>query len=79
MSKDNKNEMTRDPEDQRSDFPRGTSASAALDPRPIEEIGPDPSRDDPSQPTKAGAGAESQGRRAQEGAAEATKIPNREH
>jgi hypothetical protein len=31
MSKDNKNEMTKDPEDQRRDFPRGAPASAGLD------------------------------------------------
>ena len=70
MSKDNKNEMTKDPEDQARDFPRGTSASAGLRPEQTE---------DPTQvskptgawhPTKAGAAAEGQGRTTQEGAAE---------
>lgn len=74
MSKDNKNEMTKDPEDQRTEFPRGTSASAGLDPRPIEQVGRDADPNDPSQPTRAAAGAESQGRRPQEGASEQTST-----
>lgn len=79
MTKDIKNEMTKDPEDQTADFPRGTSAGAALDPRPIEEIGPEPESGEPGQPTKAGAAARSQGRTPQEGASEATRPPQREH
>ncbi len=36
MSKDNKNDMTKDPEDQTRDFPHGTSARAGLKPEVTE-------------------------------------------
>lgn len=70
MSKDNKNQMSPDPEDQRRDFPRGTSASAGLDPEPTEDPSAEMQPQGAWHPTKAGAAAERQGRTTQEGAAE---------
>ena len=70
MSKDNKNEMTKDPEDQTRDFPRGTSASAALHPEETENPSDQPHPQGAWHPTKAGAAAEAQGRTTQEGSAE---------
>lgn len=70
MSKDNKNEMTKDPEDQIPDFPRGTSASAALHPEPTEDPTGIPKPDSAWHPTTSGVAAERQGRTTQEGSAE---------
>ena len=70
MSKDNKNQMTKDPEDQTRDFPRGTSASAGLDPGRTEDPSGEPQPQGAWHPTKAGAAAERQGRTTQEGSAE---------
>jgi hypothetical protein len=70
MSKDNKNEMTRDPEDQTRDFPRGTSARAGLEPEVTEDPSGQPDPQGAWHPTKAGAAAELQGRTTQEGSAE---------
>ncbi len=70
MSKDNKNQMTPDPEDEARDFPRGTSASAGLDPERTENPSAEPQPQGPWHPTKAGAAAERQGRTTQEGSAE---------
>jgi hypothetical protein len=70
MSKDNKNEMTKDPEDQTLDFPRGTSASAALDSERTEDPSDEPQPQGAWHPTRSGAAAERQGRTTQEGAAE---------
>lgn len=70
MSKDIKNDMTPDPEDQRRDFPRGTSASAGLRPEATEDPSDQPKLAGAWHPTKAGAAAERQGRTTQEGAAE---------
>ena len=70
MSKDNKNELTPDPEDQTRDFPRGTSASAGLDPGRTEDSSGEPQPQGAWHPTKSGAAAERQGRTTQEGAAE---------
>jgi hypothetical protein len=70
MSKDNKNEMTADPEDQTKDFPRGTSARAGLEPEKTENPSDEPDPKGAWHPTKAGAAAEKQGRTTQEGAAE---------
>lgn len=70
MSKDNKNQMTPDPEDQTRDFPPGTSATAGLDSERTENPSAEPQPKGPWHPTKAGAAAERQGRTTQEGAAE---------
>jgi len=70
MSKDNKNELTKDPEDQRRDFPKGTSASADL--QPVEDPSAEPKPQGAWHPTQAGAAAERQGRTTQEGGAERT-------
>jgi hypothetical protein len=70
MSKDTKNQMTKDPEDQTLEFPRGTSASAGLDPARTEDPSQEPQPQGAWHPTKAGAAAERQGRTTQEGAAE---------
>jgi hypothetical protein len=70
MSKDNKNEMSKDPEDETLDFPRGTSASAGLSPERTEDPSNEPQPPGAWHPTKSGAAAERQGRTTQEGAAE---------
>jgi hypothetical protein len=70
MNKDNKNEMTADPEDQTRDFPRGTSASAGLRPEYTEDPSGQTQPQKAWHPTRAGAAAENQGRTTQEGAAE---------
>jgi hypothetical protein len=70
MSKDNKNDMTKDPEDQTRDFPRGTSARAGLEPEVTENPSRQPQPQGAWHPTKAGAAAEQQGRTTQEGSAE---------
>lgn len=72
MSKDIKNDLTEDPEDQRKDFPCGTSASAGLHPEETENPSDEPRPAGAWHPTKAGAAAERQGRMTQEGAAEQT-------
>jgi len=72
MSKTNKNDMAKDPEDQMKEFPRGTKVEGALHPEEIEESPADPRPKGRRQPTKAGAAAERQGRTTQEGAAEQT-------
>ena len=77
MSKDNKNDLTQDPEDQTRDFPRGTSASAALVPEEVEESDADAAPTGAWRPTKAGAAAERQGRTTQEGAAEQGDGPKK--
>jgi hypothetical protein len=51
MSKDNKNEMTKDPEDPIRDFPRGAPASEGLSP----EAGPRGERPPGRLPSEAGA------------------------
>jgi hypothetical protein len=68
MSKDIKNDMTKDPEDQRRDFPRGSSATGDL--KPVEDATDATKPDGAWQPTQAGAAAERQGRTTQEGGAE---------
>jgi len=70
MSKDNKNEMTPDPEDQTRDFPRGTSASAGLEAERTENPSAEPQPQGAWHSTKARAAAERQGRTTQEGSAE---------
>jgi hypothetical protein len=70
MSKPIKNDLTKDPEDQRDNFPRGTPASAGLHPEVTEDPTDQPDSKGAWHPTKAGAAAEQQGRTTQEGAAE---------
>jgi len=70
MSKDIKNDLTPDPEDQAKEFPPGTSASAGLHPEATEDPSGQPKPAGAWHPTKAGAAAEGQGRTTQEGAAE---------
>jgi hypothetical protein len=70
MSKDNKNDTTKDPEVQTRDFPRGTSASAGLRPEETEDPTQVSQPAGASHPTRAGAAAERHARTTQEGAAE---------
>jgi hypothetical protein len=75
MSKDIKNDMTPDPEDERRDFPHGTSATAGLRPEDTENPSGQPKPQGAWHPTRAGAASEAQGRTTQEGAAEQA-VPN---
>ena len=81
MSKDNKNQMTPDPEDQTRDFPPGTSATAGLDPGRTEDPSAEPKPQGPWHPTKAGAAAEQHPAEvvAQEGAPGPARAVQDEH